>query len=116
MDDYERAFTPGRTIDGDTIVVADVDLGYHAHIQGVEYRVARINAPEIHGDTKPAGMIAKTFTEQWLIEHAAHGGLYATTTKTDDFGRYLAEIRCGQGHDLSDDLLASGNAVLYKAK
>jgi endonuclease YncB( thermonuclease family) len=116
MDDYTRAFTPDRAIDGDTIVVADVDLGYRVHEHGIQYRLARINCPERHKPTLDAGNAAKAYTEAWLLEHAAHGGLYATTTQTDSFGRYLAEIECAAGHNLSDDLLTSGNAVLYKAK
>ncbi len=116
MDDYTRAFTVSRVIDGDTIVAADIDLGYHIHEHDVQYRLVQINCPERHKPTLDAGNAAKAYTEAWLLEHAAHGGLFATTTKTDDFGRYLADVRCSLGHDLSDDLLDSGNAVPYKAK
>jgi endonuclease YncB( thermonuclease family) len=116
MDNYERAFTPGRVIDGDTITILAVDLGYHVTATGVEYRVARINSPEMHGPNADAGRAAKAYTEDWVTTHGRHGGLSATTTKTDSFGRYLAEITCSQGHNLSDDLLASGNAVPYAPK
>jgi endonuclease YncB( thermonuclease family) len=117
MDNYTRAFTWGRVIDGDTIADVRVDLGYHTQAAGIEYRLARINTPERHKPTLIEGNAAKTYTELWLIEHASyHGPLFATTTKTDSFGRYLAEITCSVGHNLSDDLLASGHAVPYKAK
>lgn len=113
-DTYERSFVPGRVIDGDTIADVVVDLGYHTRAFNIEYRVARINTPERHRPTLNEGNAAKAFTEDWLTIHARHGGLFATTTKTDSFGRYLAEINCGQGHNLSDDLLSSGQAVLFK--
>jgi endonuclease YncB( thermonuclease family) len=116
MDDYTRAFTMGRVVDGDTLADVTVDLGYHVKAVNIQYRVARINAPEMHKPTLDAGKAAKAYTEDWLTIHTRHGGLYATTTKTDDFGRYLAEIECSDHHNLSDDLLTSGNAVLYKAK
>jgi len=115
-DNYERAFTVASVVDGDTIKVADVDLGYHCHIHGVQYRVLGVNCPELHKPTLEVGKAAKAYTEWWLTEHATHGGLYATTTKTDDFGRYLAAIGCGDGHDLSTSLLLNGHAVPYKAK
>jgi endonuclease YncB( thermonuclease family) len=114
-DNYTRGFLYGRVIDGDTIADVRVDLGYHTQAAGIEYRVARINSPERHKPTLDAGNTAKEYTETWLFNHQDHDGLYATTTQTDSFGRYLAEIECAQGHNLSDDLLSSGNAVLYKA-
>jgi endonuclease YncB( thermonuclease family) len=115
-DNYTRRFLYGRVIDGDTITEVNVDLGYHTQSAGITYRIARINTPERHKPTLEAGNQAKEYTITWLLDHEQHGGLYATTTRTDDFGRYLAEIECGAGHNLSDDLLTSGNAVLYKAK
>jgi endonuclease YncB( thermonuclease family) len=114
-DDFTRAFKVLRVVDGDTLH-ADVDLGYHAWLSDIQYRLARIDCPERHKPTLDAGNAAKAFTEDWLIIHTKHGGLFATTTKTDDFGRYIADIRCSQEHDLSDALLDSGNAVPYKAK
>jgi endonuclease YncB( thermonuclease family) len=115
-DNHVRAFTPERVLDGDTIYASAVDLDYHVGIHGITYRIARVNAPEMGtmtGPTRAAANAAKTYTEQWLIEHAAHGGLFAESTQTDDWRRYLAEIECGLGHNLSDDLLSSGHAVLY---
>jgi len=118
MDNYERRFRPGRIIDGDTIVTDLVDLGYHqAAYSGVEYRLLRINCPETNRPaSRAAGLVAKAFTAAWVTEHAGHdpaGWLYATTRKTDSFGRYLAEVACAAGHNLSDALLASGNAVPF---
>ena len=111
-DNYLRAIHVTRVIDGDTIV-ADVDLGYHTTLTKVTYRVARVDAPEMTGATRQAGIEARSFTATWLIAHEK-AGIYATSTKTDNWRRYIAEITCGDGHNLSDALLASGNAVIYK--
>jgi endonuclease YncB( thermonuclease family) len=120
-DNYCRRFKVERLKDGDTLVVQAIDLGYHVQTTaGIEYRILRANAPETNrAASRKAGTKATEYTRSWLTEHAAHdpeGWLWASTTKTDSFGRYLAEITCSQGHNLSDDLLASGNAVTYKRK
>lgn len=116
-DNYVRRFTVGRVIDGDTIVVSAVDLGYHTAATEVEYRLLRVNCPETNRPaSRPAGLAAKAFTADWLAQHVGHDPgfwLYAATQKTDSFGRYLAEVACGAGHSLSDALLISGNAVPY---
>ena len=118
-DNYTRRVHIQRIIDGDTIVADVIDLGYHVQTTaGIEYRLLRINCPETNRPaSRAAGLVAKQYTVAWLLEHVLHdpdGWLYATTQKTDSFGRYLASITCGQQHDLSDDLLATGHAVVYK--
>ena len=117
MDDFQRRIAVARVVDGDTLE-ARVDLGYHCWLDGVSYRLARVNAPEMGkatGPTRAAAVAATTFTTTWLTEHAGHEGLYSTSSKSDDWRRYLAEITCGAGHNLSDDLLVTGHAVPYVA-
>lgn len=111
-------FKVGRVIDGDTITSQAIDVGFHIQTTAdIEFRFLRCNAPESNRPaTKVAGLAAKEYTLAWLMEHADHdpdGWLWATTTKTDSFGRYLAEIACTEGHNLSDALLSSGNAVPF---
>lgn len=113
IDDYTRAIRATRVIDGDTFV-ADADLGYHTTAAGLTFRVARINAPETRGPSKDAGIAARVWVMSWLALHNSHAGLFATSYKTDDWRRYIAEITCSEGHNLSDDMLAAGQAVLYK--
>lgn len=101
--------------DGDTFT-ASVDLGYHTLARSVIFRIARVNSPEMgrkDGPTRKAADAARVYTQDWLIEHRAHAGLFVRSTATDNWQRYLAEVFCGQDHNLSDGLLASGNAVLY---
>lgn len=113
-DSFERAFIVHRVIDGDTLIADDVDLGYHVHVSGIEYRILHVDTPERRKPTLAAGNVAKAYTEDWCTLHARHGGLFAQTVKTDSFGRYLATIRCGEDHDLGSALLSSGNAVSYE--
>jgi endonuclease YncB( thermonuclease family) len=119
-----------RVIDGDTIVPQEIDLGFGVRRTQepapgddddgawVRFRILRVNAPESNRpESRVAGLAAKAYTLNWLIEHALHdpkGWLSATTTKTDSFGRFLAEVTCTQGHNLSDALLSSGNAVPFR--
>lgn len=115
MTEYRCPIIVGRVIDGDTIVAADVDLGYRVHRHDVTYRVLGVDCPEVHGATKQAGLEAREFTSLWLVEHRSfHGGLMAWSVKEDSFGRWLAEIYCVQGeHSLSVDLLRSGHAAPF---
>lgn len=103
-----------RVIDGDTIVV-DVDLGMHQWFHTVTLRLLRVNCPETRGPSKQAGITAEIYTQDWLTIHGRHGKSFLARTKlTDSFGRYLAEVTCEQEHNLSDDLLSSGNAVPFE--
>jgi micrococcal nuclease len=102
-----------RLIDGDTLIV-ELDQGLHTY-RVERLRLLRCNAPEIHGATKMAGLAATAYTTAWL---AAAGSdpwpLTIETYRTDDFGRYLAEVwRLADGANLSDDLLSSGNATAF---
>jgi endonuclease YncB( thermonuclease family) len=129
-DNYRRWFIPGRDIDGDTITAESVDLGYFRYARDpndpIKYRLRRVNSPESNRPaSRDAGKAAAAFTVAWVAEHLTHGdgrSLISDTTPppgkpiTDSFGRYLAEIYCAVGHNLSDDLLSSGHAVPYKAK
>lgn len=100
-----------RVVDGDTV---DLELDVGLHGRRVErLRLLGVNAPEMHGASRPAGVEAKTFTTTWLAE-VGEWPLVVQTSKSDDFGRYLARIwRASDGRCLNDDLVASGNAVPF---
>ena len=114
-----------RAVDGDTVQGVTIDCGFCArYYPPTGLRLLGVNTPELHSPdaaTRARAEQARTFTTAWLTEHAAHldGDLTAafpfavTTQKTDHFARWLATVRCGQGHCLNDDLIASGNAVPY---
>lgn len=92
-----------RVIDGDTVVL-DIDLGFHTWRRGERYRLARINAPELK---TPDGPAARDHLSSLLGIP-----LVASTSKADNFGRYLVELSVG-GLNLNDAMMADGFAVSY---
>jgi endonuclease YncB( thermonuclease family) len=119
-DRYESHMSVLRVIDGDTLEV-EVSPGYGFYLRPITYRLARIDCPKPHGPTKEAGEEATAYTQAWCSVHATHSPrghpLMASTEKTDDWRRYLAEITCpADGANLSDDLLTSNHAVLYEKR
>jgi micrococcal nuclease len=92
-----------RTVDGDTVVL-DLDIGFHTWRRGERYRLARINAPELK---TPEGPPARDHLISLLGTP-----LIATTSKADNYGRYLVELSVG-GVNLNDAMVADGFAVPY---
>jgi micrococcal nuclease len=107
-----------RVIDGDTQVY-QIDQGMHSY-RVETIRLFGVNAPEMHGATKLTGDRATLFTQQWITQadcKQAEWPLVLQTFKSDVFGRYLAIVwRTSDGACLNDDLLSSGNAVIYSGK
>lgn len=107
--EYEHAKV-AKVHDGDTIY-CDVDLGFDITVHP-RCRIDGINAPELSTD---AGKLAKAFAETILpvgtpVVIVSHGW--------DKYGgRIDAEIWYGDGftEDFGAAMLASGNAVPYKA-
>lgn len=104
---YVFRATLSRVIDGDTLDL-DIDQGMHSH-RLERVRLLGVNAPEMHGESAQAGLNAKAFVTVWL----GSNDLTVQTYKSDVFGRYLATIWKPDGKCLNDDLLTSGNAVVF---
>jgi len=106
-----------RAVDGDTL---DVELDQGLHTRRLErLRLLGVNAPEVHGPSRDAGLAATAWTRGWL-DAAATGApgvawpLLLQTTRSDVFGRWLATCwRVGDGACLNDDILAAGMAVPF---
>ncbi len=92
--------------DGDT-VTADIDLGFHTWIHGEKLRLARINAPELKGDERPAGLLAR----DWLRKQILGKSVIIRTIKDKKgkYGRYIAEIILN-GNNINDALVRNGYA------
>jgi len=113
-DIYIRSAIVERIVDGDTLDLM-VDLGYgvwtHQRI-----RLARVNAPEMRGEEKMRGALAKAYVEK--LVGLVEGEITVKTTKEKGkYGRYIAEIELeheGEKINLSDTLLAEGYAKLYE--
>lgn len=109
--------SPDDVHDGDTVrltVTASYDFGFHivaTFSAKQKFRLARCNAPEL---STAAGLTARQFTVDWLTAHPA---LRVVSLRADNYGdRWDAEITdAATGENLSDVLLASGNAVPYKS-
>ena len=96
-----------KIYDGDTITVR-VDLGFHTHtIQRL--RLARIDAWEVRGEERPAGLIAR----DWLRTQILGKDIEVETSKTGKYGRYIAEVFTVDGANLNDALVANGHAKYH---
>lgn len=97
-----------RVIDGDTIS-GTVDLGFNIFTVN-NFRLARINCPEIKGECRPKGLLAKKFTEDFIstqeefIIHV-HG--------KDKYGRWLATVINDDNIILNEELIKEGHATKY---
>lgn len=103
---YFYRATVKRIIDGDTIVI-DWDLGAHIWLHDVPVRLLDIDAPEVRGPSRPAGVAAR----DWLRERLPVGSeIHIHTVKDDSFGRYLAKI-WHEGSLVNEELVQAGHAV-----
>lgn len=92
--------------DGDTFHLR-LDLGFSTYRE-CRCRLARCDAPELK---TPAGAAAAVWTEAWLANAMLEGPLLVQSRALDNYGRPLVEV-WSQGHsNLTDDLIASGNAA-----
>jgi micrococcal nuclease len=105
--------------DGDTIR-ASVDLGFGTSLEGVDrkglkLRLARIDTPELRGDSIEEGRISK----QYVISKVLNKQVTIVTSKdkTGKYGRYIAEVyyknERGEQVNLNDELVRLKLAV-YK--
>lgn len=79
--------TLDRIVDADTLDF-NLDLGFHIFVKH-RFRLAGINAPEIRGDERAYGLIAKNRVESLLNECPISRII---TFKADSFGRWLADV------------------------
>lgn len=96
--------------DGDT-VRADIDLGLSIFVRNEPLRLSRINAPEIRGSDRPAGLLARDY-----LARRIQGREVLLQTEKDNkekYGRYLAEIwlpEDGGYVNINDELVSQGLA------
>ncbi len=99
--------------DGDTCTI-NVDLGFHTWVHEEKLRLARINAPEVVGMDKAAGLASRDFL-RGLID-GKDVFIQTLKDKQEKFGRYLAEIFVQQGEpwvNVNDLMVRNGHAA-YK--
>ena len=99
--------------DGDTIKV-DIELGFGIILKNQTFRFFGINAPEIHGDTKTAGLQTTSHVQNVLADKE----IIIVTFKDgkEKFGRWLGRIFYHNGEiwtNLNQELIDMGLAVKY---
>lgn len=102
---YHYKATVVSVYDGDTITV-DIDLGFSVKLR-MPVRLARINAPEIRGETRVAGQAARDFLQSLLPQQVT---LKTYKDGREKYGRYLADVWVGNVC-ISDAMVAAGFAV-----
>ena len=93
--------------DADTIR-CDIDLGASVWLHNEPLRLFGINAPEVRGIEREAGLRSR----DWLRERLPEGSEVVVETIKDakgKFGRYLARVHVG-GVCLNDELVTLGLA------
>ena len=102
-----------RIIDGDTLILQDIDLGFNIKLDNIKFRLNNFNAPEARGTEKPIGKIAKRKLQELLPVNTE---VLFRSYKADAFGRYLADIILPDGQTLSAFLVKLGYGVHWDGK
>lgn len=100
--------------DGDTCTV-DIDLGLHTWIRDEKIRLHRINAPELRGKEREAGLLSRDFLRNQILGKEII--LNTIKDKREKYGRYLGEIwvRSNSGKLINvNDKMVSSNYAVYK--
>ncbi len=91
---------PQGAYDGDTIDLI-IDVGFKMTTRQ-RVRLLWVNAPELRGSSKEQGLYFRDLTRKWLKDAQSKSTyntrdeewyLEITTSKSDAFGRYLADIK-----------------------
>ena len=106
---YEYKAYVRKVYDGDTVTV-DIDLGFGVVMQSQKLRLLRINAPEVRGKERPAGLksrdaLRSKIAGKWVI-------IKTQRDKKGKYGRWLAEIML-DGVCVNDWLLTEGYAKAF---
>ena len=100
-----------KIVDCDTFD-ADVDLGFHNWTKQ-RFRLKGYSAPEVRGVEKNIGFIAKAKLEELIPEGAL---ITLSSTKTEKFGRWLAEVALKDGSSLTEHLISLGYGLSWDGK
>ncbi|MCF8239938.1 MAG: thermonuclease family protein [Melioribacteraceae bacterium] len=102
-----------KVYDGDTVTV-DIDLGFKTLIKGEKIRLHGINAPEIRGEERNAGLKSRDFLREMILDKDVI--IETVKDKKGKYGRYLGKIfveENGKIINVNDELVRKGLAV-YK--
>lgn len=109
---YQAEIT--KVYDADTIT-ADIDLGFHTWRKGEKLRLHGINAPEVRGQEKALGIIARDALRERILGKKVtictiKANKKGRSDKRGKYGRYLAKIYL-DGENINEWLVAQGFAI-----
>lgn len=87
-------------------------MGFRVQIT-MDFRLARINAPEVRGETRAAGDAATAFLTNLI---AGRRLLVKSDKGTDKYGRWIGDIYvddAGTWVSVSDQMVSAGHAVPF---
>ena len=117
MDDklYHYRAIVRSVYDGDTCTV-DIDLGLGSWIHGEKLRLHGINAPELRGQDREAGLRSRDFLRSKIDGQEIF--IRTLKDKKGKYGRYIADIWVANENGTwvkVNDLLVERGFAVYKA-
>ena len=107
-----RAIVTG-VYDGDSITI-DIDLGFNNWKKNQKVRLFGINTPEIRGEERPDGLVARDRLRELILDKEIIITSYKD--KSGKYGRWLATVflkQDGMFENINTLLLAEGLAEVY---
>ena len=108
---YEYIGNVVDVYDGDTFTI-DIDLGFGIVLTGQKIRLRGVNTPEVRGEERERGLIARDFVREQILGKSVV--IHTYKDKKGKYGRWIADILIGSEHEgsesLSEILLAKGMA------
>ena len=99
--------------DGDSITI-DIDLGFNNWKKNQKVRLFGINTPEIRGEERPDGLVARDRLRELILDKEIIITSYKD--KSGKYGRWLATVflkQDGMFENINTLLLAEGLAKVY---
>ena len=112
MYEYRARLTQGRlhpVYDADTVRLT-VDPGFGLTFNLGSCRLFGINAPEMRGQEREKGILARDFVRDILGAQDAFT-IHTIKDKKGKYGRYLVKIYLDDGTYLNDLIVSEGHAV-----
>lgn len=106
---YEYNAYVTKVYDGDTITV-DIDLGLGVWIRNQTIRLAGIDAPEIRGEEREMGLIARDRLRSLVLDKKVIIKTYKD--RKGKYGRWIADVYC-QSEYINGLLVDEGLAKVY---
>jgi micrococcal nuclease len=97
-----------EVIDGDTIDIR-LDLGFDVMIRA-RIRLLGVQAPEIKGKTRTAGLAARDWLAGAIYRNRASLKIIPNKSRDDKYGRILWTLICDKGN-INQALVLEGHAV-----